>query len=93
MAERLADVVTQIQNIRQLDAVVTAMRGIAASRAQHGASLLAGIDAYSDRGVARDRTRRSPCCRPDAAAAATPRARKLGLILFCAEQGLRRRFQ
>ena len=34
MAERLADVVTQIHNVRQLEAVVTAMRGIAASRAQ-----------------------------------------------------------
>ena len=34
MAERLADIVTQIQNMRQLEAVVTAMRGIAASRAQ-----------------------------------------------------------
>lgn len=34
MAERLADIVAQIQNVRQLEAVVTAMRGIAASRAQ-----------------------------------------------------------
>ena len=34
MAERLADIVTQTQNVRQLAAVVTAMRGIAASRAQ-----------------------------------------------------------
>jgi hypothetical protein len=42
MAERLADVVAQIQNVRQLEAVVTAMRGIAASRAQQGRSLLAG---------------------------------------------------
>ena len=48
MAERLADIVTQIQNVRQLEAVVTAMRGIAASRAQKGRSLLAGIEAYTD---------------------------------------------
>ena len=34
MAERLADVITQLHNVRQLEAVVTAMRGIAASRAQ-----------------------------------------------------------
>ena len=47
MAERLADIVTQIQNVRQLAAVVTAMRGIAASRAQKSRSLLAGIEAYS----------------------------------------------
>ena len=48
MAERLADVVTQIHNVRQLEAVVTAMRGIAASRAQQSRSLLAGIEAYTD---------------------------------------------
>ena len=48
MAERLAGIVTQIQNVRQLGAVVTAMRGIAASRAQEGRSLLAGIEAYTD---------------------------------------------
>ena len=48
MAERLTDIVTQIQNVRQLGAVVTAMRGIAASRAQRGRSLLAGIEAYTD---------------------------------------------
>ena len=48
MAERLADIVAQIQNVRQLEAVVTAMRGIAASRAQRGRALLAGIDAYSN---------------------------------------------
>ena len=48
MAERLTDVVTQIRDIRQLEAVVTAMRGIAASRAQKGRSLFAGIEAYTD---------------------------------------------
>ena len=48
MAERLADIITQIQNVQQLEAVVTAMRGIAASRAQKARSLLAGIEAYSD---------------------------------------------
>ena len=48
MAERLIDIVTQIQNIRQLEGVVTAMRGIAASRAHKGRSLLAGIEAYTE---------------------------------------------
>jgi F-type H+-transporting ATPase subunit gamma len=47
MAERLADIVAQIENVRQLESVVTAMRGIAASRAQQGRSLLAGIEAYA----------------------------------------------
>jgi hypothetical protein len=36
MAERLPDIVTKIQNVQQLKAVFTAMRGIAASRAQNG---------------------------------------------------------
>ena len=48
MAERLTDIVSQIQNIRQLEAVVTAVRGIAASRAQKGRSLLTGIEAYTE---------------------------------------------
>jgi F-type H+-transporting ATPase subunit gamma len=48
VAERLADIVTQIQNVRQLQAVVAAMRGIAASQAQKGRSLLAGIEAYTE---------------------------------------------
>ena len=33
---------------RQLEAVVTAMRGIAASRAQQSRSPLGGIEAYTD---------------------------------------------
>jgi F-type H+-transporting ATPase subunit gamma len=47
MPQRLADVVRQIQSARQLEAVVTAMRGIAASQAQNGRSLLPGVDAYN----------------------------------------------
>ncbi len=47
MAERLSDVITKIQNVQQLKAVVTAMRGIAASRAQNGRALLAGIEAHT----------------------------------------------
>jgi F-type H+-transporting ATPase subunit gamma len=47
MAERLPDIVAKIQNVQQLKAVFTAMRGIAASRAQNGRSLLAGIGAYT----------------------------------------------
>ena len=87
MAERLADIVTQIQNVRQLEAVVTAMRGIAASRAQKSRSLLAGIEAYSRRDFARHR----PGIEPAAAGYRRPHLRsgvpERGLILFCAEQG------
>jgi F-type H+-transporting ATPase subunit gamma len=86
MAERLADIITQMQNVRQLGAVVTAMRGIAASRAQKGRSLLAGIDAYAD--VISHAIGQALALLPaDATVADTARSAKRGLILFCAEQG------
>jgi F-type H+-transporting ATPase subunit gamma len=86
MAERLADVVTQIQNVRQLEAVVTAMRGIAASRAQRGRALLPGIDAYS-RVVAQAIGRALSLLPAGSAPTAQARPARLGLVLFCAEQG------
>jgi F-type H+-transporting ATPase subunit gamma len=86
MTERLADIVNQIQNIRQLGAVVTAMRGIAASRAQKGRSLLAGIEAYA--GVVSDAIGHALNLLPmDAVTSWPPRPAGRGLILFCAEQG------
>lgn len=86
MADRLPDIVAQIQNVRQLEAVVTAMRGIAASRAQKARSLLAGVEAYSD--VISRAIGQALSFFPLDAAIAAPRGRaKHGLILFCAEQG------
>lgn len=86
MAERLADIVTQIQNVRQLDAVVTAMRGIAASRAQKARSLLAGVEAYSE--VVSRAIGQALSLLPFDAPVAPARGRaKPALILFCAEQG------
>ena len=86
MAERLADIVTRIENVRQLDAVVTAMRGIAASRAQKSRSLLAGIDAYSN--VISCAIGQALSLLPlDIATAPPLRHARSGLILFCAEQG------
>ena len=86
MAERLADIVTQIQNVRQLQAVVTAMRGIAASRAQKGRALLAGIEAYTDV-VSRSIGQALSLMPSEITTALPPRRSRLGLILFCAEQG------
>ncbi|MEJ2375883.1 MAG: F0F1 ATP synthase subunit gamma [Pseudolabrys sp.] len=86
MAERLADIVAQIQNVHQLEAVVTAMRGIAASRAQKARSLLAGVEAYSE--VVSRAIGQALSLLPFDAPAAPPRGRaKPALILFCAEQG------
>ena len=86
MAERIADIVTQIQNVRQLGAVVTAMRGIAALRAQKGRSLLSGIEAYTDV-VSRSIGQALNLLPMDILTSAPLRHAKRGLILFCAEQG------
>jgi F-type H+-transporting ATPase subunit gamma len=86
MAERLVDLVTRIENVRQLQAVVTAMRGIAASRAQKGRSLLAGIDAYSNV-ISRAIGQALSLLPLDIATAPPLRRARPGLILFCAEQG------
>jgi F-type H+-transporting ATPase subunit gamma len=86
MAERLADIVAQIQNVRQLESVVTAMRGIAASRAQQGRSLLAGIEAYT-RVISGAIGQALSLMPPDGPAPARSRHDRRGLIVFCAEQG------
>jgi F-type H+-transporting ATPase subunit gamma len=86
MAERLADIVTQIQNVHQLGAVVTAMRGIAASRAQQGRSMLAGIEAYTEV-ISRAIGEALLFAPPNPYAASAGRSERRGVILFCAEQG------
>jgi F-type H+-transporting ATPase subunit gamma len=47
MTERLADITARIEGIRQLDAVVNAMRGIAAARAQQARAQLTAVDSYA----------------------------------------------
>ncbi|HVX74812.1 MAG TPA: F0F1 ATP synthase subunit gamma [Bradyrhizobium sp.] len=86
MAERLAEVSAQIQNVRQLEAVVTALRGIAASRAQRARSLLAGIDSYSAV-VSRAIGQALALMPADFQYTSPRRGGQTGLILFCAEQG------
>ncbi len=86
MAERLAAVSAQIQNIRQLEAVTTALRGIAASRAQRARALLPGIEAYS--AVVSSAISEALSLAPgDLQPASSRRRKRRGLILFCAEQG------
>jgi len=86
MAERLSDIVAQIQNVRQLNAVVAAMRGIAAARAQKGHSMLAGIEAYSEV-ISRAIGEALNLLPVEATAPPAHERPKHGLILFCAEQG------
>jgi F-type H+-transporting ATPase subunit gamma len=86
MAERLAEASVQIRNVRQLEAVVTALRGIAASRALRARALLAGIDAYSAI-VSRAIGQALPLMPAGFPHATERRPTTVGLILFCAEQG------
>ena len=86
MTEALADSIAKIQSVRQLGAVVTAMRGIAASRAQKARALLPGIDAYSaviSRGIGEA----LKLLATDVASTKAAHGAKSAVILFCAEQG------
>lgn len=86
MTERLADIVAQIENVRQLESVVTAMRGIAASRVQQGRSLLAAIEAYTR--VISSAIGEALSLMPQGGPApASPRHGGRCLILLSAEQG------
>lgn len=84
MTERLAEIAARIDGIRQLGAVVNAMRGVAAARAQQARAELTAVDSYAA-------TIASAIGRVLAAApveeALPGRAGRRVLILFCAEQG------
>ncbi|MDN3564128.1 FoF1 ATP synthase subunit gamma [Paeniroseomonas aquatica] len=82
MTERLGDIGGRIEGIRQLGAVVNAMRGIAAARARQARDQLAAVDSYAASIAAAigHALALAPPAHPSA-------SRKLALILFCAEQG------
>jgi F-type H+-transporting ATPase subunit gamma len=85
MTERLFDISTRIDGIRQLGAVVNAMRGMAAARAQQARGQLAAVDSYAATiELAIGRT--LPLV-PNARASAVRRSARPALVLFCAEQG------
>lgn len=84
MAERLADVIAQIDNVRQLQAIVGAMRGIAASRALQSRDLVTGIRAHS--AVISAAISEALSLLPPVERAALPEDGSI-TILFCAEQG------
>jgi F-type H+-transporting ATPase subunit gamma len=85
MTERLADISARIDGIRQLGAVVNAMRGIAAARAQQARGQLAAVDSYAATiALAIGRTL---ALLPAAHAGPVHRSPRPALVLFCAEQG------
>ncbi len=85
MTERLADVTVRIDGIRQLGAVVNAMRGIAAARARQARTQLDAVDRYAATiGAAISQVL---ALMPTDRLAPADRAARPGLVLFGAEQG------
>jgi F-type H+-transporting ATPase subunit gamma len=85
MTERLSDISTRIDGIRQLGAVVNAMRGIAAARAQQARSQLVAVDSYSATiAIAIGRTL---ALVPAARSGNAGRTTRPAVVVFCAEQG------
>ncbi len=86
MTERLADISARIDGIRQLGAVVNAMKGIAAARARLARTQVVPIDSYT----ATIAAALSAAIGPDAPAAKAmtdAETGKAGLLVFGAEQG------
>lgn len=84
MTEQLADISSRLATVRQLDAVVGAMRGMAGARAQQGRNLLPAIRAYA--GIVARSMAQALRLLPDVAEA-PPAAGPEALIVFAAEQG------
>lgn len=85
MTERLADIDARIDGVRQLGAVVNAMRGVAAARAQQARNQLEAVDAYA-RTIAEAMGRALDFETTDRGSDA-PRPTRPALLVFTAEQG------
>jgi F-type H+-transporting ATPase subunit gamma len=86
MTERLADISARIDGIRQLGAVVNAMKGIAASRAHVARAQIQAVDSYAEAIAAAISSVIPHTSHPFEEKAKPPQC-KLGLLVFCAEQG------
>ncbi|MFZ3581741.1 F0F1 ATP synthase subunit gamma [Loktanella sp. DJP18] len=82
MTERLADITARIDGIRQLQAVVHAMKGIASARAHAARDQVMAVDSYA--ATLAGAMAQIPDARLDVADAPTAPE---GLLVFCAEQG------
>jgi F-type H+-transporting ATPase subunit gamma len=85
VTERLADISARVDGVRQLGAVVNAMRGIAAGRVQQARGQLVAVDAYA--ATIAGAIGRALALVPTAGAVTAKRSSRLALVLFCAEQG------
>lgn len=85
MTERLADISARIEGVRQLGAVVNAMKGIAAARAHVARTQVDAVDSYALTIAAAMAQSIVTDIRP--AKTARAEGEKTGLLVFCAEQG------
>lgn len=88
MTERLADVSARIDGIRQLGAVVNAMKGIAAARANTARDEIEAVDSYAATIAAAISDALGPARpTPPAETSGGQADGGIGLLVFCAEQG------
>ena len=85
MTERLSDIGARIDGVRQLGAVVNAMRGIAAARVQQARGQLVAVDHYT--ATIATAIGRAVALAPPEVRHAASRSSKLAIVLYCAEQG------
>ena len=88
MTERLADVSAQIDGIRQLGAVVNAMKGIAAARASTARTEIKAVESYAATIATAISDALGPARPASSAKTSGGQADgSIGLLVFCAEQG------
>lgn len=86
MTERLADISARIDGIRQLGAVVNAMKGIAAARAHMARTQVRAVDSYAET-IAAAMSQVIGSGRAESATTRESGGDRTGLLVFCAEQG------
>lgn len=88
MTDRLAEISARIDGIRQLGAVVNAMKGIAAARASTARAAIKAVDSYAATIAAAISNALGPAGPVSPSGSIrTDATGKTGLLVFCAEQG------
>jgi F-type H+-transporting ATPase subunit gamma len=85
VTERLADIGARIEGVRQLGAVVNAMRGIAAARVQQARGQLIAVDHYA--ATIATAISQAVALVPSGFPQGARRSSRPAIVLFCAEQG------
>ncbi len=85
MTERLADITARIDGVRQLGAVVNAIRAIAATRARQARDELVAVDSYA--ATIATAIRRALEANSAPRSEDARRSGRAALVVFCAEQG------